>query len=108
MTVADLTRALSVSLSLPWLTPMIAARMAGPLPAEKTPLLSGENPSHNLTIARKVANPIPAGSPRSQKRNLPDNSRANPSTSPAESMSAWATMQVCSVSSETIPLEKRK
>jgi len=35
--------------------PRIGARIAAPLPAEKTPLRSGENPSHSLRIARKVA-----------------------------------------------------
>ena len=84
------------------------ARMAGPLPAENTPLFPGGDPNHSFKMERRVAKPIPAGKPRSQKRNRRDNSLANRSASPAEAMSACATMQVCSVSSETIPFEKRK
>ena len=53
----------------PLIFPRTAARMAGPLPAENTPLRSGENPIHSLMIDRSVAIPIPAGNPSNHRRN---------------------------------------
>ena len=47
-----------------------ALRMAGPLPAEKTPLWDGENPSHSLRMARSVAKPMPAGIQSSHQRSF--------------------------------------
>jgi len=40
--------------------PMIAARIAGPLPAEKTPLCFGLNPRQSFMQARNIVRPTPA------------------------------------------------
>lgn len=61
-------------------------------------------------IARSVANPMPAGSPSSQKRSRQPKSAANlraassGSRQPAVRISDCASMQLCSVSSEHMPL----
>ena len=77
--------------------------MAGPLPAEKTPLRWLGNPSHSLRTALNVANPMPAGRPSNQNRKRHARLFANVSTSPPETIRAWATIHACSVSSETMP-----
>ena len=45
---------------------MTGARIAGPFPAENTPLRWGEKPSHSFKVERKVAEPAPPGMPTSQ------------------------------------------
>ena len=49
--------------------PKTAARIAGPLPAEKTPLRLGGTPTQSFSVARTVASPAPAGKPSSHNRN---------------------------------------
>jgi hypothetical protein len=83
--------------------PNIGLRMAGPLPAEKTPLFAGDTPRQSLKHARSVAKPVPAGKLTSQSRNRHASWRVNDPTSSPDAINAWVTMQVCSVSSETIP-----
>ena len=88
--------------------PRTALRIAGPLPAENTPLFFGEKPHQSLTIARAVALPTPAGKPSSHQRKRRANWRANSSGWPPDTIRAWTTMQVCSVSSDTMPRPKKK
>jgi hypothetical protein len=83
--------------------PKIAARIEGPLPADRTPLDPGENPSHSLTSALAVPHPRLTGSASDQPRSRHANERANRSGSSPEASRAWATMHVCSVSSLTMP-----
>src|SRR5439155_25658375 len=78
---------------------MIALRIAGPLPAECTPLRVGGNPSHNLRMARSVAKPIPGGIPSSQSRSFHARQRWKAIGSFGCASSACATKSVCSVSS---------
>ena len=42
--------------------PRIGERIAGPFPAENTPLRSGETPNQSLAPERSVARPTPGGS----------------------------------------------
>ena len=51
---------------------------------------------------------VPAGKPRSQKRNRQARDRAKTSTSSGARSRAWPVMQVCSVSSLTMPRPNRK
>jgi len=88
--------------------PRTAARIAGPLPAEKTPLRRGENPRHSFRIARSVARPSPAGIHSSQPRRLHASCVRKRSTSLPERHSACATRQLCSVSSDTMPRPNAK
>lgn len=57
-------------------TPMMALRIAAPFPAEKTPLFFGEKPTQSFRMLFKVANPIPAGRQRSQRRSFQARQRA--------------------------------
>ena len=82
---------------------MIAARIADPLPADRTPLLVGGNPIHNLSIALSVAKPIPAGKPSSQQRSRQARDLRKRSTFPRDAISACAVIQACSVSSLHMP-----
>jgi hypothetical protein len=82
--------------------------MTGPLPADQTPLRADGHPSQSFTTARRVARPVPAGKPRSQKRNRQARNRAKASTSSGARSRAWPVMQVCSVSSLTMPRPSRK
>ena len=59
-------------------------------------------------MERSVANPIPAGSPSTQRRNPQASFRPNASGSPLEPMRDWATTQVGSVASETMPRPQKK
>jgi len=90
------------------LAPSTAARIAGPLPAEKTPLAAGGTPHHSLTAARSVARQVPAGRPSNHHRSPRAKCRTNAPGSPAEAISACATRQVCSVSSDTMPRPGKK
>jgi len=94
--------------SWPKQTPRSGLRIAGPLPAENTPLRVGAQPSQSFTTARRVANPTPAGRSASQTRSWRARLRVNASTSPAEAIRAWATMHACSVSSDTMPRWKTR
>ncbi len=84
-------------------TPKIGARIAGPFPADLTPLRLAGNPIHNLRMALSVPMPMPAGNPNSHQRSRQANERRKRVTSPCEANHACAVMQVCSVSSLTIP-----
>lgn len=105
--VAALTYWPSLSTSSAKKIPAAATRIAGPLPAENTPLRSGDTPNHNLTIDFNVAIPIPAGSPNSHQRKLPANSFRNAATSRGCFINARPSKTECSVSSETIPYLNR-
>ena len=83
--------------------PIGAARIAGPLPAERTPLLAGEKPSQRRTIERSVPSPIPAGKDRNHQRRLQAKRRAKASTEAGCASRAWLMNSVCSVSSLSIP-----
>jgi hypothetical protein len=67
--------------------PRIAARIAGPLPAENTPAFSGDAPSHSLAPLRAVALPTPAGKDRIHHRSRIAKRPRNRSTSPPASIS---------------------
>ncbi len=80
-------------------SPSNALRIAGPFPALRTPLRSGDTPHHSLRQARSVPNPTPAGTRRSHHRSRRAKSRRNASNSPPPATSDCATITVCSVSS---------
>jgi hypothetical protein len=65
----------------------IAARIAGPLPAENTPALAGFAPNQSLMPARVVAFTTPAGKARVHHRSRLAKRRANRFTSPLASIS---------------------
>ena len=83
--------------------PMIPARIAGPFPAERTPLRSGGHPNHDLTSDRAVANPTPAGRRSNHQRSRRASDFANADASSGCSISASAVSHICSVSSLTMP-----
>jgi hypothetical protein len=62
------TKRNNVSSERPTATPISALRMAGPLPAENTPLREGGQPSQSLRMARNVAKPMPAGRASNHQR----------------------------------------
>ena len=59
-------------------------------------------------MERSVAKPTPAGNASSHQRNERASCFRKMFTSPPERISAWATKQACSVSSETMPLPKNR
>ena len=61
--------------------PIIALRMAGPLPPEVTPLRFAGNPNQSFRQALAVAKPTPAGNPRNHQRNFQASARWNRATS---------------------------
>ena len=85
------------------MTPRTAARIAGPLPAERTPARAGGTPTHSLPHALSVAIPMPGGPARNQRRSPDASRRRNASTSPPANATASAVSPACSVSSDPHP-----
>lgn len=91
------------SLSSQKRAPMMALRIAGPLPAEFTPLCSGENPIQSRRHALAVANPAPAGNAIIHQRSFHASRRRKTATSSPASIKACAVISACSVSSLIMP-----